>query len=157
MVAPGTFRGVHGSFQENGTILLPDDFITALNEMGELDLAITPGCYHACLSVYSFSDWQKMEHRAASLPQFDQHVQDFQLTYMAPMQRCTVLHGGRIVVPEELREVMTDGEGSIAIVGAGKFFEIWSGASWRRASSEARARLLGELPPSLRAIVDERV
>jgi len=84
-----------------------------------------------CLAAYPLDEWQILEQRIATLPQFDPKVAAFRRIFIGCAQECTIDSTGRILIPSDLRNDAGI-EKEITFVGQLQKFEIWSTSRWNQ-------------------------
>lgn len=123
------FRGRYEhSIDDKSRLAIPAKFREIiLDQSKEGELVATN--FDRCLSVYALEDWQRLEKKLASLPQFDANVMAFQRFFISGAAECTLDKAGRILLPQNLRQFAKINHDCV-IIGQLAKFEIWSAESW---------------------------
>ncbi|MFH1138927.1 MAG: division/cell wall cluster transcriptional repressor MraZ [Pseudomonadota bacterium] len=122
------FRGsfLH-TIDNKGRLSVPNRFRDALKSNGDDRLVLTKGS-NGCLSAYPMERWLEIEEEVDRLPAGEEK-DHFIRHFISPAQDCNVDRMGRVLVPQQLREVAgLDRE--VMIAGALSKFEIWDLGRW---------------------------
>lgn len=129
------FRGrFEHLIDSKGRLSIPSKFRETLNERYDSRLVITT--YDNCLIAYPFAEWQTLEDKVASMPEFKKDTKAFLRFFYSSATDCVIDKLGRILVPQSLRDYAKL-EKDVMLVGALKHVEIWSKALWEQAEAQA--------------------
>lgn len=129
------FRGRYEHLIDlKGRLSIPSKFRETLNERYDSRLVITT--YDGCLLAYPFIEWQTLEERVSTLPEFKKDTRAFLRFFYSSAADCAIDKLGRILIPQSLRDYAKL-EKDIVLVGALKHVEIWSKALWDKAEASA--------------------
>jgi transcriptional regulator MraZ len=122
------FRGrFEYTIDEKGRISLPARFREVLSANYDERLIITT--FDQCLWAYPLPEWQLIEEKIASLPQFKSEVKALQRIFVSGATECALDKQGRLIIPPVLREY-GDLKKDVLFVGMTKRIEIWSKQRW---------------------------
>lgn len=109
------------------------------NQLGD-DFILTKGPDN-CLWALTNEEWRTVAGKASK----SVVIQRF---FVASAVECTVAKGGRIVIPDVLREHAGIKPGDeVMIVGLGNHIEIWNKAKWQEANSQITSESIREELP----------
>jgi len=135
------FRGRYQhQVDQKGRLSVPYKFREILASNYDERLIITN--FDKCLWAYPVLEWQALEKKVASLPQFLDEVKALQRVFISAAYECPLDKPGRILIPQSLREY-AELTGEVVIVGMTKRFEIWSKERWEAVFDEAQKKLEG--------------
>lgn len=122
------FRGrFDHTIDEKGRTSIPSKFREVLASNYDERLMITN--FDGCLWAYPVLEWQGIENKVASLPQFKEEVKALQRVFISAATECPIDKQGRILVPPTLREYASLNK-DIVLVGMTRRIEIWSKDRW---------------------------
>lgn len=114
------------SIDSKGRITIPVRFRAALSS----GACVTQG-FERNLIVYTTKSFERLAQRAAALTTTDPDARAVMRVIFGRASEVGLDSSGRILVPPFLREyARLDGE--TVLVGAGQYFEIWSGEAWEQ-------------------------
>ena len=126
------FRGrFEHSFDEKGRLAIPARFRDLLLDRSPEGALIVTN-FDKCLAAYSLPQWEDLERRIATLPQFDLNVSAFLRYFVSGATECQIDKAGRILIPSNLRQT-AEIEHDCMVVGQLTRFEIWSKPRWDKA------------------------
>lgn len=129
------FRGrFEHLIDSKGRLSIPSKFRETLNERYDSRLVITT--YDNCLIAYPFAEWQVLEEKVASMPEFKKDTKAFLRFFYSSAADCAIDKLGRILVPQALRDYARL-EKDVILIGALKHVEIWSKTLWGQAEAQA--------------------
>ncbi|MBI5586910.1 MAG: division/cell wall cluster transcriptional repressor MraZ [Deltaproteobacteria bacterium] len=129
------FRGrFEHLIDSKGRLSIPSKFRETLNERYDSRLVITT--YDSCLIAYPYAEWQVLEEKVASMPEFKKDTKAFLRFFYSSAADCAIDKLGRILIPQALRDY-SKLEKDVILIGALKHVEIWSKALWEQAESQA--------------------
>jgi MraZ protein len=129
------FRGrFEHLIDSKGRLSIPSKFRETLNERYDSRLVIT--AYDNCLIAYPFAEWQVLEEKVASMPEFKKDTKAFLRFFYSSAADCAIDKLGRILVPQALRDYARL-EKDVILIGALKHVEIWSKTLWEQAEAQA--------------------
>jgi transcriptional regulator MraZ len=107
-----------------GRLKIPTVFKTFIDEHYGREFFVT-SFEGACVMVYPFAEWQKIEDRLADLPSTNKHKKRFldRVNYWG--QTVQMDGQGRILIPLLLRE-SAEMRGEVAVIGHLKHLEVWN-------------------------------
>ncbi len=120
---------------EKGRISLPAKFRETLSANYDERLIITT--FDNCLWGYPAKEWQVIEEKIASLPQFKSQVKALQRVFVSGAAECPLDKQGRIVIPPTLRDY-ADLKKEVLFVGMSRRIEIWSKEKWNKIFSASQ-------------------
>lgn len=133
------FRGrFDHAIDSKGRLSIPSKFREILSINYDERLIITN--FDGCLWAYPALEWQKVEDKVASLPQFKDEVKALQRVFISAAVESPIDKSGRILIPPTLREyagIIKD----IVLVGMTNRIEIWSREKWQKEFETAQQRL----------------
>lgn len=122
------FRGRYEhSLDDKGRLAVPAKFRELLTGGGSRSLIVTN--FDKCLLVYSLEEWEKVEAKLSSLPQFDAKVLAFQRYFVSGATECPLDKSGRVLLPNNLRNFAKIKQECV-ICGQLSRVEIWSKEVW---------------------------
>ena len=135
------FRGrfEHG-IDDKGRVSIPSRFREILAASYDERLIVTN--FDGCLWGYPVTEWQKIEDRVSSLPQFKPEVKALQRVFISAATECSIDKQGRILLPQTLRDYAAI-EKDLVFVGMTKRIEIWSVERWKKTFDESQVSLEG--------------
>lgn len=83
------------------------------------------------LDVYPMAEWQALEDRIRSMPQFQERTRNFKRLYLHPAQELVLDAQGRILLPQDLRAAISLNKEAVFTGDLEKFL-IWSKEDWQR-------------------------
>ena len=120
-----------GRFEHNldvkGRLSVPSKFREILATNYDEKLIVTN--FDNCLWAYPAGEWNKVEAKVASLPQFKDEVKALQRVFISAATECPLDRSGRILIPQTLRDYAAI-EREIVLVGMINRIEIWSKERW---------------------------
>lgn len=119
------------SIDTKGRIAMP----AKLREGLGVKFIITKGL-DGCLFVYSMDEWQRVEHKLASLPMSRKTARDFTRFLFGGACEAECDKQGRVLLPANLRRYAAL-ERDAVIVGVGSRAEIWDAAKWQQYNEES--------------------
>lgn len=135
------FRGRYEhQIDAKGRLSVPSKFRDALSTVQDERLIITN--FDQCLWAYPVHEWQELERKVASLPQFMDEVKALQRAFISAACECPIDKQGRILIPPSLRNYGAL-EKDVVIVGMTKRIEIWSRERWDMIFDDAQNKLSG--------------
>lgn len=131
------FRGrFEHTIDTKGRVSIPSKFREILSTNYDERLIITN--FDDCLWGYPYAEWQKIEDRVASLPQFKPEVKALQRVFISAATECPLDKQGRILIPPTLREYAGISK-DLVFVGMTKRIEIWSTERWQQIFTSSQA------------------
>ena len=132
------FRGRFDyTIDEKGRTSLPAKFREVLAASYDERLIITT--FDKCLWAYPVKEWQTIEEKIASLPQFKPEVKALQRMFVSGATECPLDKQGRMVLPASLRDY-AELKKEIVFVGMTKRIEIWAKDKWQNVFNASRSR-----------------
>ncbi|MCP5464027.1 MAG: division/cell wall cluster transcriptional repressor MraZ [Deltaproteobacteria bacterium] len=130
------FRGRFAhSLDAKGRVSIPSKFREVLSCAYDERLILTN--FDGCLWGYPVAEWQKIEDRVASLPQFKPEVKALQRVFISAATECVLDKQGRILIPPTLREYAGI-DRDLIFVGMTKRIEVWSQDRWDKIFEESQ-------------------
>ncbi|MEK6759839.1 MAG: division/cell wall cluster transcriptional repressor MraZ [Deltaproteobacteria bacterium] len=129
------FRGrFEHTIDPKGRLSIPSRFRETLGERYDSRLVVTT--YDSCLVAYPLAEWQKLEEKVASLPEFKKDTKAFLRFFYSSAMDCPIDKLGRILLPQTLRDYGKL-EKDVILVGTFRHIEIWSKTLWDAAEAQA--------------------
>ncbi len=127
------FRGrFEHTMDSKGRLSIPSKFRETLSERYDSRLVVTT--YDGCLIAYPFVEWQKLEEKAAGLPEFKKDTRAFLRFFYSSATDCSIDRLGRILLPQVLRDYAKI-EREVVLIGAFRIIEIWGKEAWAKAEA----------------------
>lgn len=123
-----------------GRLSIPSKFRELLSSNYDERLIVTN--FDQCLWAYPFAEWQKLEQKVSTLPQFLDEVKALQRVFISAASECPVDRQGRILLPTHLRDYAGLTKDAV-IVGMTNRLEIWSKERWSVIFDSAQKHLEG--------------
>ena len=123
------------SIDGKGRVSIPAKFREILVTNYDERLILTN--FDGCLWGYPCAEWQKIEERVASLPQFKPEVKALQRVFISAATECPIDKQGRILIPPTLREYAGISR-DLIFVGMTKRIEIWSTERWDKVFDDSQ-------------------
>lgn len=126
-----------------GRLSIPSRFRDTLNERYDARLVVTT--YDNCLIAYPLAEWQRLEDKIATLPEFNKDTKTFLRFFYSNATDCAIDRLGRILLPQILRDHARL-EKEVVVIGAFRYMEIWSKPQWDDAQKAAsQEEIIGTL------------
>ena len=123
------FRGVSNlSLDSKGRFLLPSR--QKLN-LKQTTLIITIDLEQKCLLAYPLKEWEILEDKLSSLPNFDYRIRRIQRLLVGHAIEVELDKAGRVLLPAILRDY-AQLDKNIVLVGQLNKLEIWSEEIWNK-------------------------
>ncbi|MBU0506774.1 MAG: division/cell wall cluster transcriptional repressor MraZ [bacterium] len=133
------FRGRYNhTIDDKGRVSIPSKFREILSTNYDERLIITN--FDGCLWGYAYPEWQKIEDRVASLPQFKPEVKALQRVFISAATECPIDKQGRIIIPQTLRDYAGI-EKDLVFVGMTKRIELWASDRWTKVFEESQVNI----------------
>jgi MraZ protein len=104
-----------------------------------------------CLWLYPLHEWEVIERRLTELSSFDRHAMRLKRLFLGHANECDLDNAGRILIPAALRQ-FAEIERSVALLGQGNKFEIWSTMSYERKLNDWLNEDLGEASEAVKSL-----
>jgi len=129
------FRGRYEhTIDAKGRLSIPSKFRETLSERYDTRLVIT--AYDGCLIAYPLQEWQALEEKVSTLPEFKKDTKAFLRFFYSSATDCNIDKLGRILVPQPLRDY-AGLDKDVVLVGTFRHVEIWGKEPWDKAASLA--------------------
>lgn len=112
------------TIDEKGRLTIPARY----RELLEDGAYVTQGFDHN-LIVHPVSSFEEMSAKVNQLAFTDPVARQLKRYIFSTAERCDIDKAGRILLPQFLREIAKL-DGTVMLVGAGSYFEIWSPSTW---------------------------
>jgi len=123
------FRGrFEHNVDDKGRIAIPSRYRESIIDVQTCPTLVITNS-ERCLAAYPLKEWEALETKLASLPQFDPKVTAFQRYFISGAVECPIDKAGRVLLPSNLREYAAI-ERDCIIAGRLTKFEIWSEERW---------------------------
>lgn len=133
------FRGRYEhSIDLKGRLSIPSRFRELLVANYDERLIVTN--FDSCLWAYPVKEWNSVEEKISSLPQFRPEVKALQRFFVSAACECPLDGNGRIIVPSTLKKYAGLTK-DVVLVGMTKRIEIWSSEKWRKVFEQAEGDL----------------
>jgi MraZ protein len=134
------FRGSHNlNLDAKGRIAIPARYRDRLREMCEGELVVTFNPYDECLPIYPLSEWEECERKMEAVEDESEDFREMQRMLYFYTHDVEMDGSGRILVPQQLRELVGL-EKSAVLIGHGKKFELWGEERWQKHSQAGREK-----------------
>lgn len=112
------------TIDDKGRLTIPARY----RELLEDGAYVTQGFEHN-LIVHPVASFEEMSAKVNQLAITDPVARQLRRYIFSAAERCEFDKAGRILLPQFLRD-MAKLDGSVVLVGAGAYFEIWSASNW---------------------------
>lgn len=112
------------SIDEKGRLTIPARYRELLADGAFVTMGLDGN-----LNVHPVAYFEELSARINKLAFNDPLARDLKRYLYSTADRCEIDKAGRILLPQFLRE-MAQLDGSVMLVGAGAYFEIWSPSNW---------------------------
>lgn len=147
------FRGASKvTLDSKGRMAIPSRYRERLVACSDGHLVATAD--RECLLVYPLPDWEEFERNLMAVPNFNPVARRLQRLMMGYAKDLPMDAHGRVLLPQELREV-ANLEKRVVLLGQGNKFELWDESLWSKRRDEWLAADYGEgldLPAELAAL-----
>ncbi|MGQ0657037.1 MAG: division/cell wall cluster transcriptional repressor MraZ [Chromatiales bacterium] len=124
------FRGFSTlALDAKGRLSIPARYRERLAAMCEDRLILTVNPLDRCLWLYPLPEWEAAETKLLQLPDTDRAALRIKRVMRGYATECEPDGHGRILLPQELREIALL-ERDVMMLGQGNKFEIWSKSAW---------------------------
>ena len=117
------------TIDDNGRIGIPNKLRVLIEKVNGREILILTQGFEGCIFAYPYSEWQKIEEKAANLSLLDEDARNFIRFFIAPASECSLDKLGRIVIPANLREYAGIKK-DVVLCGAVNKIEIWAKEKW---------------------------
>ena len=116
------------NLDSKGRLAMPSKYRERLldEESGEMVLTIDR---NKCIFIFPRSEWISVEEKLRTLPSFDKQAQLVRRMYMNFATEVKLDAGGRILIPQPLRD-HAELDKKVVLSGQGQKFEAWSESRW---------------------------
>ncbi len=148
------FRGFSAlSLDAKGRLAIPARYRARLTAVCGNQFMLTAHPHDPCLLLYPLPEWEAAEARLLQLPDAPDLIRTLKRVMSGYATECEPDGQGRILLPQELREIAML-ERDVMLFGQRTKFEIWSKQVWDRQRDERWLSKMGrsdtELPELLR-------
>jgi len=124
------FRGIHRlSLDNKGRLSMPAVYRQRLLEACDGQVVLTID-RDRCLLLYPLNAWEEIERKLIQLSSTNKRARALKRLLLGHAEECRLDAGGRILLPEPLRD-FAGLEKRVVLVGQGNKFEIWSEQAWQ--------------------------
>ena len=124
------FRGLHRlSLDNKGRLSIPAVYRQRLLEASDGRMVLTVD-RDRCLLLYPLNTWEDIERKLIQLSSTHKRARALKRLLLGHAEECCLDAGGRILLPEPLREFASL-EKRVVLLGQGNKFEIWNDESWQ--------------------------
>lgn len=135
------FRGrFDHTIDTKGRTSIPSKFREILASNYDERLIITN--FDGCLWAYPVPEWQIIENKVASLPQFKEEVKALQRIFISAATECPIDKQGRVIIPPTLRDY-AGLKKEIVMVGMTRRIEIWARDRWAAIFEKSQKEIVG--------------
>lgn len=129
------FRGRYEHTVTNtGRVSIPSRFREVCRDKyNEETFVITN--FDKCLVAYPLKEWNEIENKVSTLPQFRQDVLAFMRYLMGGAVDCPIDSQGRVLIPQPLRNHANINK-EVVMIGMLKKIEIWDKEIWYEQESK---------------------
>lgn len=133
------FRGrFEHSLDGKGRVSIPSRFREVLAANYDERLIVTN--FDGCLWAYPVPEWQRIEEKVATLPQFKPEVKALQRVFISAATECAIDKNGRILIPPTLRGYAGISR-DLVFVGMTRRIEIWARERWGKIFTQSQEDL----------------
>jgi MraZ protein len=130
------FRGFSSvSIDAKGRLAIPARHRELLEAHGVHTLILTLSPWDSCLWAYPLSAWDEIDAKLNALPAADAESRMAKRVVLGHATDCPLDGHGRVLVPQELRELAGIDRRAV-VLGQGNKFEVWDDAAWARRREE---------------------
>lgn len=123
------FRGIHRlSLDNKGRLSIPAVYRQRLLDTSHGQMVLTVD-RDRCLLLYPLGVWEALETKLIELSSTNKRARALKRLLMGHAEECSLDTGGRILLPNPLRE-FANLEKRVVLLGQGNKFEIWNEAAW---------------------------
>ncbi|HRF62101.1 MAG TPA: division/cell wall cluster transcriptional repressor MraZ [Candidatus Competibacter sp.] len=124
------FRGLHRlSLDNKGRLSIPAVYRQRLLEASDGRMVLTVD-RDRCLLLYPLNTWEDIERKLIQLSSTHKRARALKRLLLGHAEECCLDAGGRILLPEPLREFASL-EKRVVLLGQGNKFEIWNEQGWQ--------------------------
>lgn len=124
------FRGLHRlSLDNKGRLSIPAVYRQRLLEASDGRMVLTVD-RDRCLLLYPLNTWEDIERKLIQLSSTHKRARALKRLLLGHAEECCLDAGGRILLPEPLREFASL-EKRVVLLGQGNKFEIWNEEGWQ--------------------------
>lgn len=124
------FRGLHRlSLDNKGRLSIPAVYRQRLLEASDGRMVLTVD-RDRCLLLYPLNTWEDIERKLIQLSSTNKRARALKRLLLGHAEECCLDAGGRILLPEPLREFASL-EKRVVLLGQGNKFEIWNEQGWQ--------------------------
>lgn len=124
------FRGLHRlSLDNKGRLSIPAVYRQRLLEASDGRMVLTVD-RDRCLLLYPLNTWEDIERKLIQLSSTNKRARALKRLLLGHAEECCLDAGGRILLPEPLREFASL-EKRVVLLGQGNKFEIWNEEGWQ--------------------------
>lgn len=124
------FRGLHRlSLDNKGRLSIPAVYRQRLLEASGGRIVLTVD-RDRCLLLYPLNTWEDIERKLIQLSSTNKRARALKRLLLGHAEECCLDAGGRILLPEPLREFASL-EKRVVLLGQGNKFEIWNEEGWQ--------------------------
>lgn len=144
------FMGTHlVKLDKKGRVSVPASFRGALSRIGDMQLFLRPSHRWPCIEVWPREAFFELAGGLDNFAEFSDEHDDLGVTIFGDAHEAAPDGEGRMNLPQPLVDHAALGE-TVAFVGVGKTFQIWSPEGIEQRKAEARARTTSrglQMPP----------
>lgn len=127
------FRGINPiNLDAKGRMAIPSRYREQLSVHCAGQMVVTIDVDTRCLLLYPIHEWEEIQQKIESLPNFDKGVRRIQRLLLGHATDVDLDANGRLLLSAPLREY-AQLDKKIVLLGQGKKFEIWSESLWQQA------------------------
>lgn len=124
------FRGLHRlSLDNKGRLSIPAVYRQRLLEASDGRMVLTVD-RDRCLLLYPLNTWEDIERKLIQLSSTNKRARALKRLLLGHAEESCLDAGGRILLPEPLREFASL-EKRVVLLGQGNKFEIWNEEGWQ--------------------------
>ena len=124
------FRGLHRlSLDNKGRLSIPAVYRQRLLEASDGRMVLTVD-RDRCLLLYPLNTWEDIERKLIQLSSTHKRARALKRLLLGHAEECCLDAGGRILLPEPLREFASLEKRGV-LLGQGNKFEIWNEEGWQ--------------------------
>ncbi|MBE9603650.1 division/cell wall cluster transcriptional repressor MraZ [Acetobacteraceae bacterium H6797] len=146
------FVGTHtNKLDKKGRVSVPSAFRGALTRLGDNQLILRPSHRWPCIEAWPREAFATMAEGINTFEEFSPEHEDMSFALFSDAHEAAPDGEGRIMVPQELIDFAgLSAEETLAFVGMGKTFQIWSKAAVDERKAQAKQNARGMTLPAQR-------
>lgn len=124
-----------------GRIAIPARYREQLFDACDGKLVVSYNPAEKCLPIYPYEEWRQCVRKMQAAPDQSPKVRKLQRLIYSFTHEIDMDGSGRVLIPQESREVVGLAKTAV-LIGHGEKFELWDEQSWLRVSKEESKELV---------------